>query len=61
LNLAYYIQDVVDEDKHDEIYDYFMTATTDNIATAVQELGVDDYTEEEVRLVRIKFLSEVAN
>jgi ATP-dependent DNA helicase RecQ len=61
LNLAYYIQDVVDEDKQDEIYDYFMTATTDNIAVAMQELGVDDYTEEEVRLVRIKFLSEVAN
>ncbi|NML67429.1 DNA helicase RecQ [Hymenobacter sp. RP-2-7] len=61
LNLDYYIQDVVDEDKLDEIYDYFMTATTDNIATAMQELGPDDFSEEEVRLVRIKFLSEVAN
>jgi ATP-dependent DNA helicase RecQ len=61
LNLDYYIQDVVDEDKLDEIYDYFMTATTDNIATAMNELGPDDFSEEEVRLVRIKFLSEVAN
>ena len=61
LNLDYYLQDVVDEDKQDEIYDYFMSATTDNIAVAMQELGPDDFTEEEVRLVRIKFLSEVAN
>jgi ATP-dependent DNA helicase RecQ len=61
LNLDYYIQDVVDEDKQDEIYDYFMTAATDNIAVAMNELGPDDYTEEEVRLMRIKFLSEVAN
>ena len=61
LNLDYYIQDVVDEDKQEEIFDYFMTATTDNIATAMAELGQDDYSEEEVRLVRVKFLSEVAN
>jgi ATP-dependent DNA helicase RecQ len=61
LNLDYYLEDMIDEDKLDEIYDYFMTASTDNIAVAMQELGSDDFTEEEVRLVRIKFLSEVAN
>jgi len=61
LNLDYYIQDMIDEDKQEEIYDYFMNASTDNIAVALQELGTDDYTEEELRLVRIKFLSEVAN
>ena len=61
LNLDYYIQDAVDEDKQDEIFDYFMTATSDNIAVAMTELGPDDFTEEEVRLMRIKFLSEVAN
>jgi ATP-dependent DNA helicase RecQ len=61
LNLNYYIREAVDEDKQDEIYDYFMTATTDNIAVAMNELGADDFTEEEVRLVRVKFLSEVAN
>jgi ATP-dependent DNA helicase RecQ len=59
--LDYYIQDVIDEDKQDEIYDYFMSATSDSIAVAMNELGQDDYTEEEVRLMRIKFLSEVAN
>jgi ATP-dependent DNA helicase RecQ len=61
LNLDYYIQDVVDEDKQDEIYDYFMTAQSDNISVAMNELGPDDFSEEEVRLMRIKFLSEVAN
>jgi ATP-dependent DNA helicase RecQ len=61
LNLDYYIQDVIDEDKQDEIYDYFMSATSDSITVAMNELGQDDYTEEEVRLMRIKFLSEVAN
>ena len=61
LNLDYYIQEMVDEDKQDEIYDYFMKATSDNIAMAMQELGGDEFSEEELRLVRIKFLSEVAN
>ena len=61
LNLDYYIREVVDEDKQAEIYDYFMSATSDNIALAMSELGPDDFSEEEVRLMRIKFLSEVAN
>nr|WP_310794581.1 DNA helicase RecQ [Hymenobacter sp. HSC-4F20] len=61
LNLDYYINGVLDEERQDEIYDYFMTAQTDNIAVALKELGTDDYTEEDIRLMRIKFLSEVAN
>jgi ATP-dependent DNA helicase RecQ len=61
LNLDYYLNEMVEEDRQEEIYDYFMTASTDNIAVALQELGDDDYTEEELRLVRIKFISEVAN
>ncbi len=60
LNLDYYIEGIMDEDRQDEIYDYFMTSETDNIQTALRELG-DDYSEEELRLMRIKFLSEVAN
>ncbi len=60
LNLDYYIDNLMDEERQDEIYDYFMTAETDNIQAAVQMLG-DDYSEEELRLIRIKFLSEVAN
>ena len=61
LNLDYYLPEMVDEDKQEEIYDYFMQASTDNIAVALQTLGSNDFTEEELRLVRIKFLSEVAN
>jgi ATP-dependent DNA helicase RecQ len=61
LNLDYYINQVVDEERQDEIYDYFMTAETDNISTAIKTLNDGDITEEELRLMRIKFLSEMAN
>ncbi|MGF7216931.1 ATP-dependent DNA helicase RecQ [Spirosoma lacussanchae] len=61
LNLDYYINQVMDEDRQDEIYEYFMRAETDNIAVAMREFGGDDFTEQDLRLMRIKFLSEVAN
>ncbi|MDI9862065.1 MULTISPECIES: RecQ family ATP-dependent DNA helicase [Flectobacillus] len=61
LNLDYYINQVVEPDKQDEIYDYFLHAETDNIAVALDKCGIDDITEEELRLMRIKFLSELAN
>lgn len=60
LNLDYYINENIDEDKQDDIYDYFMSAENDSIAQAIQKLGTD-YSEEELRLMRIKFLSELAN
>ena len=61
LNIDYYIRQTIDEDKVDDIYDYFKEeADTDSVTDAMKELG-GDYTEEEVRLVRIKFLSEVGN
>ena len=50
----------MDEDHLLDIYDYFIESETDSLAVAMDELG-DDYTEEEVRLVRIKFISEMAN
>ncbi|CAN5904562.1 DNA helicase RecQ [soil metagenome] len=61
LNLNYYINGVLDEERQEEVYDYFMNASTDNIAAALKALGTDDYTEEDLRLMRIKFLSEYAN
>ncbi|WP_192823524.1 DNA helicase RecQ [Rufibacter sp. LB8] len=61
LNLDYYIDGVLDEDRQQEVIDYFMSSTTDNMATAIKELGTDDYTEEDLRLMRIKFLSKYAN
>ncbi|AIZ64610.1 ATP-dependent DNA helicase RecQ [Hymenobacter sp. DG25B] len=61
LNLDYYIDSVLDQERQEEITDYFMSSSTDNIAVALKELGSDDYTEEDLRLMRIKFLSEYAN
>jgi ATP-dependent DNA helicase RecQ len=60
LNLDYYIEQIMDEDRQDEVVDYFMSAESDNIQDALAELGDEDYTEEELRLMRIKFLSQVA-
>lgn len=61
LNLDYYLEDFIDEDKEDEIFDYFMNSESDSVEDALDELGDDYYSEEEVRLIRVKFLSEVAN
>ncbi len=61
LNLDYYINQVIDEDRQDEIYEYFMAAETDNIGAAQKEFESQDVSEEELRLMRIKFLSEMAN
>ena len=61
LNLNYYIDEVIDDDRQDEVYDYFMSAPDDSIGAAIKELGTDDYTEEDIRLMRVKFLSEYAN
>ena len=60
LNIDYVLEDVMDEDHVEDIYDYFKESTTDSIDEAMKELG-DDYTEDEIRLVRIKFISEMAN
>ena len=60
LNIDYFLEDVMDEDHIDDIYDYFAESDTDKLSVAQDELG-EDYTEDEIRLVRIKFLSEMAN
>lgn len=60
LNIDYFIDEAMDEDHLLDIYDYFKESETDSLAVAMVELG-DDYTEEEIRLVRIKFISEMAN
>ena len=61
LNLDYYIDQTMDHERQENIYDYFMNAETDNINAAMQELQDEDYAEEELRIMRIKFLSEFAN
>ena len=60
LNIDYFLAEIMDEDHMLDIYDYFRESTTDKIDDAMDELG-DDYTEDEIRLVRIKFISEMAN
>ena len=60
LNIDYFLEEIMDEDHMLDIYDYFKESTTDKIDDAMDELG-SDYTEDEIRLVRIKFISEMAN
>ena len=60
LNIDYFLEEVMDEDHIDDIYDYFAESDTDKLSVAEDELG-DEYSEDEIRLVRIKFISEMAN
>lgn len=61
LNLDYYIDDILDEDHQQEVYDYFREAESESIQDALEELGEDEYSEDDIRLMRIKFLSEMGN
>ncbi|MBC7912770.1 MAG: DNA helicase RecQ [Pyrinomonadaceae bacterium] len=61
LNLNYYIDELIDEDRQEEVFDYFRSAEVDSIDEALNELGGEDYTREEIQLMRIKFLSELGN
>lgn len=60
LNIDYFIEDILDEENVEDIYDYFMHSDTDSIDAAMQEFD-GDFSEEELRLVRLKFISEMAN
>ena len=60
LNIDYFLEEVMDDDHVDDIYDYFRESDTDSLDAAQDELG-PEYSEDEIRLVRIKFLSEQAN
>ena len=60
LNIDYFLEEIMDEENLDDIYSYFKNSDTDNLDIAMNELGAD-YSEEEVRLVRVKFISEMAN
>jgi ATP-dependent DNA helicase RecQ len=60
INIDYYLDDMLDEDEQGDIYDYFMEAESDDIAEAYEEFE-GEFTEEQLRLMRIKFMSEVAN
>ena len=61
INIDYYIDNVLDDEHQDEVYDYFREAEDDSIQSALDELGEDEYSEEEIRLMRIKFISDMGN
>ena len=61
LNINYYIENIMDDEREDILHDYFMTASTDQIKEALYELEDEDFGEEEIRIYRIKFISEHAN
>ena len=61
IDINYYIEDTVDEYHQDDIYDYFSEAETDSVEDALAELGEAEYSEDEIRLMRIKFMSEMGN
>ncbi|MDE5811372.1 MAG: HRDC domain-containing protein, partial [Muribaculaceae bacterium] len=60
INIGYFLDEIMEKDSQEEIYDYFKEAESDDLQTAINELG-SDFTEEEIRLVRIKFLSDLGN
>ena len=60
VNINYYIDEVLDSDSQEEIFDYFKESESDDLSMAMKELG-EDYSEDEVRLMRIKFHSDLGN
>jgi len=61
LDINYYIDEVIDPYHQEDILDYFNNAQSDSVQDALEELGEDEYSMEEVRIMRIKYLSEVGN
>lgn len=61
LNISYFVDEMIDSDRQEEVYDYFKTAEVDSIAEALNILGEADYSYEDIKLMRIKFMSELGN
>ena len=61
INLNYYLDEIIDEGRQEEVYDYFKKAEVDSVDIALKSLGEEDYTREEIQLMRIKFLSDFGN
>ena len=61
LNLTYYLDDILDKSKQDDIHDYFMNADTDSLEAALNDESLSDYSEEDIRLIRVQFMSEHAH
>ena len=61
IDVNYYIDEFIDPYHQEEIFEYFREAESDSVGEALKELGEDEFTEEEIRLMRIKFMSELGN
>jgi ATP-dependent DNA helicase RecQ len=61
IDISYYINEIIDEERQTEVFDYFKTAETDSVEEALKELGENEYTMDDIRLMRIKFISELGN
>ncbi|UIR57965.1 DNA helicase RecQ [Sphingobacterium sp. SRCM116780] len=61
LNIGYFVDEMIDQDRQDEVYDYFKQADSDSINEALKDLDGDDYSYEDIQLMRIKFMSELGN
>lgn len=61
IDISYYINEIIDEERQTEVFDYFKTAETDSVEDALKELGENEYTMDDIRLMRIKFISELGN
>jgi len=61
IDINYYINEVIDEERQREVFDYFKSAETDSVENALKELGENDYSLNDIRLMRIKFMSELGN
>ncbi len=61
VNITYYLNEIMEDEKQQEVLDYFKESNSDSIQEALKELGEDEYTEEEIRLMRIRFMSEFGN
>ena len=60
INIDYFLNEIMDADHQEDIFEYFRESESDDLEAAIQELGAA-YTEEEIRLVRVKFMSEMGN
>ncbi|HSY75497.1 MAG TPA: DNA helicase RecQ [Bacteroidia bacterium] len=61
VDISYYIDKIIDEDRQDEVFEYFRSAASDSLEDALAELGTEDYSEEDIRLMRIRFMSEMGH
>lgn len=61
INLNYYINEILDEDHQEEVYEYFREAKSESVRDALEKLGENEYSEDDIRLMRIKFMSEMGN